>query len=46
MNDKLFLKVLIAVLAVCLILTAVHFIYAADAYSRCSIIHFIGKELW
>lgn len=46
MSDKLFLKLLIAVLAVCVIGTLSHFIYAIDAYQHCSIIYFIGKELW
>ncbi|MBQ8747925.1 MAG: hypothetical protein IJZ08_08695 [Clostridia bacterium] len=46
MSDKLFTRLLIAVLAVCLIATAAHLVYAIDAYQHCSIIYFIGKELW
>jgi len=46
MSEKLFLKLLILVLAVCVIGTLIHFIYAIYAYQHCSIIYFIGKELW
>ena len=46
MSDKTFVRLLIAVLTVCVIATAAHFVYAIDAYQRCSIICFIGKELW
>lgn len=46
MSDKLFYRLLIAVLAVCLIATIAHLIWAIDAYQSCSIIYFIGKELW
>lgn len=46
MTEKAFTYVLIAVLAVCLLATAAHAIYAIDAYQRCSIIYFIGEELW
>lgn len=46
MKDKLFLKLLIAILAVCLLATVIHLIYAVYAYQHCSIIYFIGKELW
>ncbi len=46
MSDKLFLRLLAAVLGVCLVGTAAHLIYAVDAYQHCSIIYFIGKELW
>lgn len=46
MSDKLFLRLLTAVLAVCIAATAAHLIYAVDAYQHCSIIYFIGKELW
>lgn len=38
--------VLFAVLGVCLALTAAHLIYTVYAYQHCSIIYFIGKELW
>lgn len=46
MSDKIFLRLLIAVLAVCLVLTITHLAYAIYAYQHCSIIFFIGKELW
>ena len=46
MNEKTFTCVFIAVLAVCLLTTAAHAVYAIDAYQRCSIIYFIGEELW
>jgi len=46
MKDRLFIRLMIAVLAVCLVLTFAHFLYAVYAYQHCSIIFFIGKELW
>ena len=46
MTDSTFTKLLIAVLAVCVLATAAHALYAIDAYQRCSIIYFIGEELW
>ena len=46
MTEKTFTRVLIALLAVCLLATAAHAVYAIDAYQRCSIIYFIGEELW
>jgi len=46
MSDKLFLRLLITVLVVCALLTLAHLIYAIYAYEHCSIIYFIGKELW
>ena len=46
MKDRVFSYVLFSVLGVCLALTLAHFIYAIYAYEHCSIIYFIGKELW
>jgi len=46
MKDSTFYKLLIAVTALGLVLTMAHFIYAIYAYQHCSIIYFIGKELW
>ena len=46
MSDKIFIRLLITVLAVCLVLTIAHLAYAVYAYQHCSIICFIGKELW
>ncbi|MBQ8834286.1 MAG: hypothetical protein IJ001_05110 [Oscillospiraceae bacterium] len=46
MSEKTFTRVLIAVIAVCLMLTIAHFAYAVYAYQHCSIIEFIARELW
>jgi len=46
MKSKTFRKLALAVVAVCLIFTIVHTVYAIYAYQHCSIIYFIGKELW
>ena len=46
MKKNVFKIVLIAVVALCVILTAIHLIYDIIAYQHCSIIYFISKELW
>ncbi len=46
MTERTFTKILIAVIAVCLVLTVAHLIYDIYAYQHCSIIYFIAKELW
>ena len=46
MKNKTFLIVLFTVLGLCLALTAAHLIWAVYAYRHCSIIYFVGKELW
>ena len=46
MKESTFYKLLIVITAVCLLLTAAHLCYAVYAYQHCSIIYFIGKELW
>lgn len=46
MKRKTYFKILIAVVAVCVVLTLAHLIYAINAYQHCSIIYFIAKELW
>lgn len=46
MQEKTFRILLGAVIAVGLALTVAHFLYAVYAYQHCSIIYFIGKELW
>lgn len=46
MKTKVFRKLAFAIVGLCLILTIVHMIYAIHAYQHCSIIYFIGKELW
>lgn len=46
MNKKIFHRVLIALIAVCLFLTVAHFAYDVFAYRHASVIYFIAKELW
>ena len=46
MKQKTYYNILITIVAICLILTVAHLIYAIDAYQHCSIIYFIAKELW
>lgn len=46
MKQSNFFKVLLTVVVICALLTAAHFAYAVYAYEHCSIIYFIGKELW
>lgn len=46
MKERTFARVLLWVVAVCLVLTAAHLVYAVYAYQHCSIIQFIAKELW
>lgn len=46
MKERTFRIILLSVVAICLILTVCHLIYAIDAYQHCSIIYFIAKELW
>ena len=46
MKTKNFRRLVFAVVCLCLIFTIVHMIYAIHAYQHCSIIYFIGKELW
>ena len=46
MKKKTYYNILIAVVAICIVLTIAHLIYAIDAYQHCSIIYFIAKELW
>ena len=46
MSEKTFTRVLIALVAVCLVLTFAHFAWAVYAYQHCSIIEFIARELW
>ena len=37
---------LMAVVAICIVLTVAHLIYDIYAYQHCSIIYFVAKELW
>ena len=46
MKSRTFYILLFSVLGVCVALTLAHFIYAIYAYQHCSIIYFVGKELW
>ncbi len=46
MKSKTFYTVLFTVLGVCVALTVAHFAFAVYAYKHCSIIYFIGQELW
>ena len=46
MNNKTFLRVLFALLGVCVALTLAHLIWAIYAYEHCSIIYCVGTELW
>ncbi len=46
MGERTFLRVLIFIVVICLLLTIAHFAYVVYAYQHCSIIYFIGKELW
>lgn len=46
MKDRTFLWILFCVLGVCAALTIAHFIYVVYAYQHCSVIYFVGKELW
>lgn len=46
MKDRTFMIALFVLLGICLVLTAAHLIYAIEAYQHCSIIYFIGRELW
>ena len=46
MSDKKFRMILYILLGICVAATAAHIIYAVYAYGHCSIIRFIGGELW
>ena len=46
MKSKTFRKIALAIVGLCLMFTIVHMIYVIHAYQHCSIIYFIGKELW
>lgn len=46
MKNRTFYTLLFSVLAVCAVLTVAHFAFAVYAYKHCSIIYFIGQELW
>jgi len=46
MKSKTFQRIALGVIGMCLIFTIIHMIYAICAYRHCSIIYFIGKELW
>ncbi|MBO5420988.1 MAG: hypothetical protein J6A67_03485 [Clostridia bacterium] len=46
MTERTYFRILIAIIAVCVVLTVAHLMYDFYAYQHCSIIHFIAKELW
>lgn len=46
MNNKLYSRILIGIVAVGLVLTVAHIAYAAYAYRDASIIYFVTKEWW
>jgi hypothetical protein len=46
MKERTFYKLLFLVIGMGLVATIAHFVYAVYAYEHCSIIYFIGKELW
>ncbi|MBQ6706132.1 MAG: hypothetical protein IJN07_01295 [Clostridia bacterium] len=46
MKDRTFLIVFLSLIGVCLAVTVAHLAYIVYAYEHCSIIYFIGKELW
>jgi len=46
MQEKLFYRILLAVVILGLLVTLCHLAYCIYAYQHCSIIYFIGKELW
>lgn len=46
MTDKTYKRILIALLAACVVFTVVHAVYAVLAYPNSSIIHYVSKEWW
>lgn len=46
MKERTFRILLYTLIGLCLAFTLAHVIYAVYAYEHCSIIYFIGKELW
>ncbi len=46
MEERKFRILLFTVIALCLVLTAVHFGWDVWAYRHCSIIRFIAGEIW
>ncbi len=46
MKERTFYRLLLAVAGICLALTVAHLVYVLYAYQHCSILYFIGEELW
>ncbi len=46
MKTKTFLTILYSIVALGVLLTVAHAIYAVYMYGNSSIIHFVSKELW
>lgn len=46
MREKTFTALFLALVLLCVLVTAAHLAYAVWAYQHSSIIYFIAKELW
>ena len=46
MKTRTFLTILYSIIALGVLLTVAHAIYAAYMYGSSSIIHFVSRELW
>ena len=46
MSERAFLIAVLITVGFCLAFTLAHLFYAVYDYEHCSIIYFIGKELW
>lgn len=46
MKEKTFERLVLIVIAVCLMLTLIHLAFVIHGYLHCSIIEFIAKEPW
>lgn len=46
MKERTFRILLYTLIGLCFAFTLAHVIYAVYAYEHCSIIYFIGRELW
>ncbi|MBQ3151156.1 MAG: hypothetical protein IJB86_07945 [Clostridia bacterium] len=46
MSERVFSKILIITVVICILLTVAHVIYDVYAYQHGSIIYFVAKELW
>ncbi len=46
MKDKTFKNILTIIIAIGILVTVAHTVYAVYAYNNSSIIHFVSKEWW